>query len=94
MLPTTRSAVLALALLLCGGQLVAAQHGIDHLVAPPDHACTQCLHQPGQKHALLHGNPAAAVVLPESAYLLPAVPVRNGKLSRPYQPRAPPISLR
>jgi hypothetical protein len=91
---TRRVLALLMLLLLCSSQLATAQHGIDHLVAPPDHACTQCLHHPGQKHALLHANQHATAVLAEPAYFLPAVPAWNGNPSRLYQSRAPPISFR
>lgn len=90
----TRSIVLALTLLLCGNQLAMAQHGISHLVAPSDHACTQCLHQPGQKHALPGWTVGDSVVGPAFARSFTAVPSRDGALRIPYQSRAPPASLR
>lgn len=83
-----------LTLLLGGNQLAAAQHGIDHLVAPADHACTQCLHQPGQKHALpgwAVADMSAGPAFPRSST---AVPAWNGTFRNPYQSRAPPLSLR
>lgn len=90
-MPTpTRSIALALALLLCGSQLAVAQHGIDHLVAPPDHACTQCLHQPGQKHSLPGWKPAAAAGAPFPADFSAVAPSRSDACSRCYQSRAPP----
>lgn len=90
----TRPLALVIALFLCGSQIAAAQHGIDHLVAPPDHACTQCLHQPGQKHALVDCDSGAVVAASEPAVLFNTVPRRNGASPNPYQSRAPPISLR
>jgi hypothetical protein len=71
-----------------------AQHGIDHLLVPPDHVCTQCLHQPGQKHALLDWNLGSIVSSGEPAIATVAVPTRGGVVPEPYRARAPPISLR
>jgi hypothetical protein len=90
-MPTpTRSIALALALLLFGSQLAAAQHGIDHLVAPPDHACTQCLHQPGQKHSLPGWKPAATAGAPLAADFSDVAPAQSDARSSSCQSRAPP----
>ncbi|HEY7840384.1 MAG TPA: hypothetical protein VIC61_02340 [Gammaproteobacteria bacterium] len=90
----SRHLPVVLALLLSGNQLAAAQHGIDHLVAPGDHACTQCLHQPGQKHALPGWVVADAPGGIASTSFFTALPSRDGASRNPYQSRAPPVSLR
>jgi len=88
----SRAFALGLALLLCASQLASAQHAIGHLAAAPDHACVQCLHHAGQKHALLDSNPDTVATAADPAIFRDAVPARTATLSRPYRSRAPPIS--
>jgi hypothetical protein len=86
----TRAIVLALALLLCGNQVAMAQHGISHLGTSTDHACTQCLHQGGQKHALPDSHPTVAANAPCSTESYLAAPSWGGARPHSYQSRAPP----
>ena len=87
---TNRTFAVVLALMLCGNQLAMAEHGISHLVAQPDHACTQCLHQQGQKHALADSRSATTPDAPSTTHSCNTVLSWNGACPHNYQSRAPP----
>lgn len=81
----------ALVLALVAGQMVTSWHGIDHLAAAPDSFCTQCLHQPLQKHAIAPDLPPLTVA---SGFMSPvgAVPPPVADARRFFHPaRAPPF---
>jgi hypothetical protein len=81
-----------LSLALVASQATAAWHGIDHLLAPADHSCVQCLHPFGKKPGLpAQDRPVQVSTHAPSHYQF--LSAATGTACVPvFEPRAPPFT--